>query len=103
MTPLQLEFFQASERVEKARKRQRNLVLLGLSAGVVLSTTFGLIANQNAQEAKVQTAMAEAQNANPLLASNKQFDALVVAVKAGKQIQKVNIRKPQILNLTKRE
>ena len=58
LTSLQMEFFQASDIAEKTRKRQRNLVLLGLNVGIVLITTFGLIAYQNVQEAQRQQQIA---------------------------------------------
>lgn len=44
MTPLQIEFFKASQQAEQQRKKRRQLVITGLISGLVLATTTSFIA-----------------------------------------------------------
>nr|MDJ0719307.1 ATP-binding protein [Prochloraceae cyanobacterium] len=61
LTLPQLEFFQACDLAEKIRKRNRNLLVLGLSVALILSTAFGIIANIQRLKAKEQTEIAQRQ------------------------------------------
>ncbi len=87
MNPLQLDFFNAAEGAEKARKLWQKLSIGGLIAGIVVTSTLALVAVQYAQQAKIQTVKAFTQAAEANLANGRPLDALIAATKAGKELQ----------------
>ncbi|HBW88254.1 MAG TPA: hypothetical protein DEG17_05060, partial [Cyanobacteria bacterium UBA11149] len=103
----QPQFWALEEEREKLKQFQKRVVVGSVVATLVMTglaiTTgiFGWQANQQrleaikqTLEAKKQTIIAQSNLSQALFLSNKQLDALIVAVKAGKLVKKEKLRKP---------
>ena len=94
LTGVEPDFWQEADRAEGRRKRNARWVTIGLAAGFGLasvSTVLALLnaraANRSQIEANLNSIRVLAQSSETLLASGDEFEALIMALRAGKQFQ----------------
>ncbi|MBD2214370.1 CHAT domain-containing protein [Nostoc linckia FACHB-104] len=81
-----LELREAENRKEK---RRRQITIYGLSVGFVLALSLAGIAVWNSRKARVSEIQAIAQSSQALFASDQGLDALVKAIKAGRELNQL--------------
>ena len=82
--------------LEKKSYRRQRLLLVGVSMALILACALGLEAYVQYRQTAVSEIKAIAQSSEALFASNQKLDALIQAIRAKRQLQKLGGVEPEI-------
>ena len=92
MTPLQVEFFKAAiaatEKAVKEKKRQRQLLVMVLSTGLVATSSAALFSAIKVRESEIGQIQTSVALSVAKLANNQDLEASVESIRAGKALQR---------------
>ncbi|MBE9072188.1 WD40 repeat domain-containing protein [Microcystis sp. LEGE 08355] len=102
LDPVAIEFIKASisqaERQKNEKIRTARRIAAGSLVALVVSTGLGLMAWQKTQQAELNLANARGFSSLSLFVQGKELDAFVLAIKAGKTLQKQHKYDKEVMN-----